>query len=362
MIDTIALKLNCKEFKILDYSKFKQSSYTGQNNYIKAVYNIKLVGYTLCLTLYNYGSPELMIQFSAPKLLKGNNFDELDNNDFEPLIQKLTSDLRLASVEVYQYNLRNAMVSKIDYSKNIIFTDGTKSSMIIHELSKADISKKLDICETKYRNGNNLQFHANSYEYVFYDKIADLRQSKISEKRSFENDNIVQLNLLDQIKDEPFEVFRIEIRLANRTKLKSTLKQLGLIQQMTFESLFKQAISRQILLHFWANTTDCMNFMMIKDNDLSFILAKILGTGLFTASRALAMTASLKIIHSEGERKFEKIVGPHWHSKTYGSLKSDIIGIAEILPKNIKLKALQKVGKEIERFEKTQLKNYPQVN
>jgi len=295
-------------------------------------------------------------------MLFGNNFDELDDNDFEPLVQKIVSDLSSMGVQVYPFILRQAKIVKIDYAKNVIFTDGTKISAIIHEISKADISKRLDINKTTYRNGCNLQFHANSYEYVFYDKLAELRQAKISEKRSFEKDNEIQLSLLDQIKDEPFEVFRVEIRLANRTKLKSTLKQLGLTQSMTFENLFKRAVSRQTLFHFWTKTTDSMNFMMIKDNDLSFILAKILGTGLFTASRALAMTASLKIIHSEGERKFEKIVGPHWHSKTYGSLKSDIVGIAEILPKNIKLKALHRIGKEIERFEKIQLKNYPQLS
>lgn len=365
MIDTIALKLTGKEFRIVDLSNFQFSAYRGKKSFTQAVYNpnIKKDGYKPRLTFANrFGTEELKIEFSAPKMLCGNNFDELDDNDFEPLVQKIVADLLSMGVQVYPVILRQAQIVKIDYSKNIIFTDGTKSSMIIHELSKADISKRLDINETKYRNGSNLQFHANSYEYVFYDKLAELRQSKISEKRSYEKDNSIQLNLLDQIKDEPFEVFRVEIRLANRTKLKSTLKQLGITQPMTLENLFKQAISRQILLYFWTKTTDCLNFMMIKDNDLACVLAKILDTRQFKLSRALALTSALKIIYSDGERRFEKLVEPYIHNKTYNSLKSDIIGISRILPKSIKIRALQRVGTEIERFEKTQLKNYPQLN
>ncbi len=362
MIDTIAINLTSKEYRIADNLKLNSSLYVGKSHYSKAVYNpnIKIEGYKPRLTFLNYGLPILRIEFSAPKMLYGNNFDELENKDFEPLIQKLTSDLRSMGIEVYQWNLRNAQVAKIDYSKNIILTDGTKSSMILHELSKADINRKIDIAETKYRIGHSLQFHTNCYEYVFYDKVADLKQAKISEKRAIENNSIVQLNLLDLIKEDPFEVFRIEIRLDKRKKIKETLNKLGLPEEMTFQALFKQELSKPILNHCWNHTIDCLNLAMINDSDLACVLSKILDTGRFKLSRALAITSALKIIHLEGERKFEKLVEPYIHNRTYGSLKSDMLSLN--LPKHTKLKTLLNVGKILDRFNKVRLKDYPQLS
>ena len=67
----------------------------------------------------------LKIEFSIPKLLYGNNFDELTDTDFPAVIQKLKVVLRKMGVYLFEKNLINAPVSSVHYSKNISLTDYT---------------------------------------------------------------------------------------------------------------------------------------------------------------------------------------------------------------------------------------------
>lgn len=85
-----------------------------------------------------------------------------------------------------------------------------------------------------------------------YDKIKDMKQAKISEKRAIESDYAIQQDLFTkEIIKKPLEVLRMELRIGNRTKLKSLMKELGIVCPTNFESLFNQNISQRMLLHFW---------------------------------------------------------------------------------------------------------------
>jgi hypothetical protein len=64
---------------------------------------------------------------SAPKLLLGNNFDELTDDDFRRLCKKLVNVLAEMSVKVTARTLAKVNVSAIHYSKNITLTDYTSN-------------------------------------------------------------------------------------------------------------------------------------------------------------------------------------------------------------------------------------------
>ena len=245
MIDTIVLTLQQNEFVILDHNMFAPSTAGlyyfpyyrfGKNSYISCYQNgtaselkngIYKPRLTITRRLKRGGFDiSLRIEFSIPKLLYGNNFDEVDNKDFEDIKTRLKQTLLEMCVSTtLGFNLSNAQVSSIHYAKNIILRDYTTSGMIINEIAKLDLGKRLDINMRDYRNGGSIiKFHCNSFELTFYDKLKDLEQSKISEGRSYENDNIIQYTLFDDFpKKEPFEVFRIEIRLNKRYKIESEL-------------------------------------------------------------------------------------------------------------------------------------------
>ena len=146
MIDTIVLTLKDGMFTILDRNKFTPSAsvlydqinrnYLGGRVNMKCVQNpttteLKLGIYKPRLTLYKRPNKQggsdmpLKIEFSAPKMLFGNNFDELTDSDFPNLLTKLKRTLKEMGVFILEDHLTSAPVSAIHFSKNIPLTDYT---------------------------------------------------------------------------------------------------------------------------------------------------------------------------------------------------------------------------------------------
>ncbi|MCH8908784.1 MAG: MBL fold metallo-hydrolase [Candidatus Heimdallarchaeota archaeon] len=63
---------------------------------------------------------QLKIEFSAPKILYGNNFDELTGENFYELIAELKEKLKIMGVVTTEDKLIDANISAIHSSKNII--------------------------------------------------------------------------------------------------------------------------------------------------------------------------------------------------------------------------------------------------
>lgn len=368
MIDTIALTMKQNEFSITDWRKFQKTVIGGKNTYTKYVYNpnIKLEGYKPRLTIYDrFGTKTARIEFSAPKLLLGNNFDELSEKDFEPLVQRLTSDLRSMSFQVYQCNLRNVEVSKIDYSKNIIFTDFITSSMLITELSKVDMSAKLDETLKNFRNdGHLLTYHANSYEICFYDKRKDLEQAKkYGDKRSVEKDNIVQLNLFDNLKSDPLEILRLEYRLNDRRQMKKLFSKFGIETDLKFSSLFKKDLSKKLLLNVWQLfESDLALTTQDTDDPISLLDGIFKEKPDISLLKALAYAMSYNIASSGngGIKKFKDCIIRHSDMRSWYRIKSQLKGVG-LSPTKTKLEALMQISRQLNKFEPVKLKDYPQL-
>ncbi len=273
MLDTIVLTLDHTQFEVLDMDKFSPSArgmfhppfYTlgGRSNFScyqnptksefeSGIYKPRL---TLTKRMVRGGfSITLRVEFSAPKLLLGNNFDELEQHDFGRVLHLLHDKLREMGVRVIIEVLKYAKVSAIHYSKNIAFLDFTTCSMVLGELRKINLSQRLDLSHTDYRNeGHCLRYHSNSYEICFYDKVRDMKQAAVSEKRAVERDNAIQINLFKDKSAYPkqLEVLRMEARLGNRRKIKSLLQKLGIGAELEFAALFNQGVAKKVLLHFW---------------------------------------------------------------------------------------------------------------
>lgn len=286
MIDTVVLLLPQHAYQITEPDKFVPSArwITGISS--SAVHGIQsrqnptkkelLAGiYKPRLTLFyrHHGEKQVMlkIELSLPKLFFGNNFQELKQKDLQPLLTKLSATLNQMGVIVDLQELAKAPVSVIHYSKNIKLTDGSTPYHYISKLKESNMRMSLDVNQTDYRNeGHSYKWHCNSYEIVFYDKIKDLENAKLSDKRSMEKDNAIQLNLFPKLaKRNPafaypglparqasaghrkkLEVLRMEVRLNKRQKMKQLFGKLGIKTNLTLKSLFKPAISKKVLLHY----------------------------------------------------------------------------------------------------------------
>lgn len=193
----------------------------------------------------------LRIELSLPKLVFGNNFDELEDDDFYDTVILLGRKLDNMGVEVSEFNLATAPVSAIHYPKNVPLTDGSIPYSYLKEIQKSNITQRLDFNQTDFRNeGHSVKFRANSFEVAFYDKLKDLQKSKISEKRAEENDNAIQTGLFETLSTrKPFELLRMEVRLNKMQKIKQVLKIIGSKVNPSFHNLFNTKIAKKVLLY-----------------------------------------------------------------------------------------------------------------
>lgn len=259
----------------------------------------------------------LKIQFSVPKLMFGNNFDELQDSDYDKVFERLAERLKDMGIRIWNmpHTLHNAQVSAIHYSKNIVLTDGSTPKQYIDKLRAGNHSLRLDTNQTDYRNeGTSWKLHTSTYEIAFYDKLADLRQARISDKRAIEQDNGIQLNLFDQIKKStnrrPFEVLRMEVRLNKRQTIKARFKKLGIDEPITFRGLFRQHIAQMVLLSYLDQSTEEPTLFSYQPTNESDLLSELrVKNPTFSPAKLLALYGLRGAVDKIGVRGLRQILG-----------------------------------------------------
>jgi hypothetical protein len=272
MIDTVALTLQPDEFQILQPERFTPNAMgilhgtlqLGAGGSTKAVCNptkadLEAGIYRPRLTLTRRGNRTsgyvntLRVECSLPKLLYGNNFDELTEADFGQVITTVHERLDETGVRVWGETLRQANVSAIHYGKNIVLGDYVTCGSILAVLAKVSVNGWFDTSKTDYRNdGHGYKLHANNFELMFYDKVRDLEKAQKSPKRTFDNDVAIQQSLFWQPDfDRRQQVLRMEARLGNRQKIRTTLERLKIQAGLTFEQLYRQRIAQAVLRNLW---------------------------------------------------------------------------------------------------------------
>lgn len=354
MIDTIVLTLKTGMFTILDHDKFSPSTkglYDASIGYYRlggrsnitckqnpTPNELKQGIYKPRLTVTKRINRErnfeitLKIEFSIPKLLYGNNFDELTDADFPAVIQKLKNVLKDMGVYLFEKNLINAPVSSVHYSKNIALTDYTTPYTYLSQLNKLNINQRLDTNRTDFRNeGHSFKYRANSFEIVFYDKIKDLQQAKISEKRAEEKDNALQLGLFDILTNrKPLEVLRVEIRLNKRQKICQILRLIGKDFEPTFVNIFNQDTAKEVLLHYISEIEDAYPPLLTYQYDSP----KKFFSGFIRANHTAKLTQVLKmlglrvLLDEIGVREFREMT-KHYGSSSWYSLNKEMKALTQ---------------------------------
>ncbi len=301
----------------------------------------------------------LYVEVSLPKLLFGNNFDELKNSDYEQVKVALYESLLSMGVQVRRSRLDQSQVSLIHYGKNIILDDFSTPYSYIKELKQVDFSKIYDVNQTDYRNGGmSYKLHSNLFEFAFYDKLNELERSKLSEKRSVDMDDYCQLGLFDLIEarkkeTKPFEVLRVEMRLNNRKKIRETLKKYKLDNNVCFEYLFDQDIAQALLLGYYKKIT--ANYIPTSDNTNLYEVFYHLKSAnqRLKDSKILELSSAQLLINQNGVREFRNMI----NNKTWYRLKKSLQKIGKIKPNN----PLNKVRQKLDEFETVQLVDFPQL-
>lgn len=281
MIDTVCLLIPLSECVFLDKNNAEIPDWDLQaktKDYQRLVRNPtkadKVAGvYCPRVTLYRRRGDVLQnvkIEFSAPKLIYGNNLEELVDGDFDQIVEILSDRLKRMGIRMFRHSLENAKVSAIHYSKNILLDNGYTASHLISEIGKIDLRKSFDFSRARFINdGQSLCAHTDSHELVIYDKVADLSKGK---KRAIDRDQTPsQVSLFKEFIERKrlIEILRFEIRLCKRVKMKSLFKILGQENDFTFKRMFSSSISRKVVRHYWEKIINARNnglFTLSKTN------------------------------------------------------------------------------------------------
>jgi len=287
MLDTIILKIPMNNYAITDHSMFRPSTksmYDNPSPYAKYINNPtstdkKEGNYKPKLTIIKRGRIfDLKIEFSAPKLIFGNNLDEVNETDFDEVIAMLLNRMGKMGLQTGKRALKNAEVVSFHASKNIPLSKGYTATLTIKELSKVNLTKRLDLNKTDFRNdGHSLSYYANSHSLVFYDKIADMQKPQ---KRAIDKDQIgQQFSLINSIKKESIkpEILRMEIRLSDKKKMNSVLKKIGFQNHPSFQNIFKKSLCQKVVNLYWNDFVKNKNlFLFIADDNPQRLFQNIL--------------------------------------------------------------------------------------
>jgi len=290
----------------------------------------KLGKYVPKLTLYKRfdgttSSYELGVEFSAPKLLRGNNFEELTGADLPFLVEALQRVLyELTGYTFPLEEIANSNVSVFHPSKNIVLPHVTACRAVIAAIAKLDITMTYDVHRTDYRDGYLLHLHANTIDIAFYDKLADLRTSRKSVKRSHEQEPILPSSIVDKlIVGNERDVLRYEIRLNNRKKIKQTYPELD---EWTLANMFHEEICQQLLVKHWKNITKSIDLIdMDADKPYEILHNLLVSNNGQNLRQNLATVAGLTIINQIGVRDFRHLVGGSFDTSTWYRLKASLV-------------------------------------
>lgn len=277
MIDTVIISIPQNEYKPRSnyrgtfswkpvgknsfFEKYLLSSATPTSGYFPKVFLHK-----------NGRSESLRLEFSAPKVLHGNNLEEMSQKDFYEMIKKLQLLIFRMGLYLSKEVLSRSNVCAIHIGKNIRLSGGYTSSFVIKELSKLNISKRFDLNKTDFRNsGEGFQVYTKQHSIVFYDKSLEiLSDEKIAK-------DLTQKGLFRQKTDQ---ILRLEIRLCKAQKIKGVYGVLGLKYEEFLYQNCQDCNLSEILKYYWKTIIFCKNeFLFTKsvcpETNLAFLLRKL---------------------------------------------------------------------------------------
>lgn len=194
----------------------------------------------------------LNIRFSVQKLLFNNSVDEVEEKDFDFVIERLQTCLNRRKIIIKNENIQNAEVIAIHPAKNIIIGGGYRSIFIVSELAKVNLTEKLEMDRKQYKNnGHALQYYSKAHALVIYDKVAD---NKKSASRAIEEGRMLQqLSLFKELNKKHLlpEILRLEARLCDRVKMNQVLKKLVYPINPTFKDVFKKDLWQKVVQMYW---------------------------------------------------------------------------------------------------------------
>lgn len=379
-IDTVILTLYPNEFAILRPWDFTPNTNRitaleprdmGKGRYMSAKRNPskqdnEIAGYLPYITFYKAVragglTTELRIQFSAPKLVHGNSFDELVEDDIELMYQRLFDGLKYYGIRFFKGmdTLINARVSAIHFAKNFPLSNYMTARQAVTEIQKCDITSWRDVSQSDYvNNGHGFKTHSKYYELAFYDKMAEYNKGKRNQP-VFDTDLQLQMDIFGgKTLVQPFEVIRMEARLNNAKTIKTALKKAGFEgKQVTFDALCKKDVSQAVLKQQLAELYS--RYPKISDAkapDLHALFSELYVQNPGRSMATLLSAVGMRALNQEfGTRKLKDIVGSRGSPRLLRQAKKIN---HELAYRHEQPEVFQLLNEQLNRFQPVRVSNF----
>lgn len=267
--DTVRLRLRQSDFEIVEdkfdspvskvlgyFGRGTSTTYQGMSAEDKRLNRYKPRLWLINGQQHGGRSIYLLIDVSLPKLLYGNNLQEVCDQDFKPLVLKLREVLLEMGIKVSPKVLANAQIIRYHSCKNVILPNGVATQYVVSNVAKINFGARSGTGHTDYLNGGHCaRFHYNDYEIAVYDKIADIKQMQFSPKRSVDEESHRDFQNIDVEKLGNLQVLRLEVRLNNSKVLRRKLAKVGFLFEegnpITFRDVFDSEIARKLNVYYW---------------------------------------------------------------------------------------------------------------
>ncbi len=367
MLDTVSLKIKYPEFQVVKPELFypelviKQgkeipSTFNYQKSFKKYVQNSTFEDrqediYKPRLTAYrrfedgelNY---YLHIEFSIPKILYGNNLQEIidSENCFKSLIVLLQRKLATMGINASEKAIKNSIATKVHFGKNILLPYPMTVRDVLAELKKADLGRRMEVNTREYRNdGESLYFYTSSHNIIFYDKMKDIEKTR---NISVDKDKTKsEYGLLQDKLRKTEQVLRLEIRFNSQKSVYSFVSKLlpNKPEVITFESIFSEVLWKKAILKTWTDITDKpanqLAFKIdISSEDVLNTLIQRERTGkrnAHTLNKTLINFGLYFLVNEFGVRRVKNKLNALWSDKSCGLRLDEKIRDSAILLKDI---------------------------
>ncbi|MBQ9235407.1 MAG: hypothetical protein IJ184_02960 [Alphaproteobacteria bacterium] len=254
----------------------------------------------------------LYLDASLPKLLYGNNLQEVCDQDFRQIVLRMRDTMLDMGVKISPKTIATAHVCRYHCCKNIILPDEITTQFIINECAKIDLGNRLGNGYTTYANGGHCaRFHANTFEVATYDKIADIKQKGISPKRCVDEESHREFQEIDIKKLGNLQVFRLEVRLNNAKTIRRKFAEANICfdkgQDITFRDVFKSSVARQMNLYSWKKICEAGYPIFCLQDNSKIMLDRLPSSIKFI--KKLEILGLTKVIDDYGVPYVKKLVG-----------------------------------------------------
>lgn len=256
---------------------------------------------------------ELLVEASLPKLVYGDNLHEVKVSDYGKILNLLRYKLLTYAIPIeYAERLAQAEVRKVDFCKNVEFTNGVLALSVVESIGSADISRIYDIQKTDHKNGGRTHhIHTNCEDIVFYDKVFDLQQAIKSSKRSEERSDFGAIAGLEEIAQKrkfgPYEVVRIEVRLSSKPKLRQMFNKVDEKPVLTFENIYQSKIAKKILLFHLNNIIGGLNATTLELDTPSNMLMNVLARQQIHGPQATFAEVGFRLVANDMANNIRKL-------------------------------------------------------